>query len=101
MARTKWYIEVDSYWQNSPSVFIGPFMSKRLAELYAEDSDAISCYHTASDVRNNVRYQIRNTTHAREAGMNKNNVCPPALTYMPNDVTDLNRLQHFINETNV
>jgi len=91
---SKYYVEVDSYWQNSQSLFIGPFLSEEQAERYTENSNAVRYDHTARNVRHNIRYQIRNTTQARRAGMNEQNTLPTNTVAMPNDTADLTRLQN-------
>ena len=32
-----YYIEVDTYWQNSKSYFVGPFESRQAAEAWVEN----------------------------------------------------------------
>ena len=96
MARTKWYIEVDSYWQNSVSVFIGPYADKQQAQDAADASGAVRYGNQAADLKHNVRYEIINQTAARKVGMNSGNVAIPQMTAVPNDTEELYRLKDFI-----
>lgn len=74
--KATYFIRVDSYWQNSPDYFVGPFESKELAQAEINrattdpDSLAILSQHLASDVKNGVRvHAVINKTKAREMGM--------------------------------
>jgi len=97
MAKAKWYIEVDSYWQNSPLLFIGPFASRAAAQAAANASDAVHQSMTASDVHHNVRYVIKNTTGARRRGMRDNNIVSNLNTAVPSNTEELSRLWNRIN----
>jgi len=95
MAKARFYIEVDSYWQNSPSLFIGPYADKEQAQAAADASKAIPADRNAPDVKCNVRYEIHNTSQAEQAGMKAGidgNVISPLVTAVPDDTDGLFRL---------
>lgn len=91
MAKAKWYVEVDSYWQNSPSLFIGPYADRQDAQNAADASKAIPADRTAPDVKYNVRYYIHNTGQARLAGMNADNTESPLCMSVPSNTEQLSR----------
>ena len=91
MAKAKWYIEIDSYWEHSPSLFIGPFHSKESAQQAADASKAIPADRLAPDVKHNVRYRIHNTTQAKQAGMNNGNTELPFYMAVPSNTEQLSR----------
>ena len=72
----KYWIEVDTYWLGSQSVFIGPFSTREAAEQAARESQATPCDSMAQDVRGGTRYEIRNTTQAKRVGMRAHNTLP-------------------------
>ena len=91
MAMAKWYIEIDSFWQSSQSIFIGPYANLQEAQDAAQASDAVPMGRMAADVKHNVRYEIHNTGQARLASMNNLNTVP--VTAVPNDTDELSVLQ--------
>ena len=96
MAKAKWYVEIDSYWQNSTSVFVGPFADKAAAQAAADASSAVRYGDQAADLKRNVRYEIHNTGQARKAGMNSGNSAVPQMTAIPSDTDELYILKDFI-----
>ena len=87
----KYWIEVDTYWQGSQSIFIGPFSTREAAEQAARESDATKEGRFAKDYRNGTRYQIHNTTQARRTGMKANNTLP-ATVKVPGTVREFERV---------
>jgi hypothetical protein len=71
----KFYIEAHGYWQNSPSLFVGPFDTRDDAEaavqaaIAANGSCAVRSGQMARDIKNGVRLYVHTTTEARRAGM--------------------------------
>ena len=98
MSKAKYYVEVDSYWQNSPSIFIGPYASLEDAQYAANISDAVFAEHQAQDVKYNVRFEIHNTRQARQAGMCQHNTISNLVTAIPDDTEGLSRLWDVIGE---
>ena len=92
MARARFYVEVDSYWQNSPSLFIGPYAGREDAQAAADASKAIPADKNAPDVRHNVRYEIHNTTQAKRSGMNDDNTESPLCMSVPSNAEQLSRV---------
>ena len=92
MAKAKYYVEVDSYWQNSPSIFIGPYASLEDAQKVADASRAVPASQMAPDVKYNVRYEIHNTGQARLVGMKRGNICPALNMKIPGDVEALSHV---------
>jgi len=72
---TRFYIEVCGYWQNSPSLFVGPFETKAEAEaavqaaIEADGSEAVRPGQMARDLKDGVRLYVLTTTEARRTGM--------------------------------
>jgi len=92
MTQARFYIEVDSYWANSESVFVGPYATRDEAQAAADASRAIPANQMAPDVKHNVRYEIHNTGQAKQAGMNDGNIISNLDTAVPNDTAELARL---------
>ena len=79
MARTAaaYYIRIDTYWQNSPDRYVGPFETKD--EAQAEIDRALSADNNVWNARNhvggNIKYAIRvypdilSATEAKRMGM--------------------------------
>jgi len=92
MARARFYIEVDSYWQNSPSLFIGPYADRQDAQNAADASEAIPASRIAPDVKHNVRYELLSTGRAKRAGMNTDNTESPLCASVPSNTEQLSRV---------
>ena len=90
MAKAKFFVEIDTYYQNSASIFVGPFNSRDAAETAAEKSGATKCGQMTQNVRYDARYEVHNTTSARKAGMKHNNTVSANVT-IPGDADALNR----------
>lgn len=76
MSKATYYIEVDTYWQNSPSFFVGPFASKEDATAYVnQDSDNVwlSTSQCGGDIRSAWRVYVKplSKTEARAHGMRR------------------------------
>lgn len=81
-----YFIEVDTYWQNSVSYFVGPFGSKAEAEAWSQQdvpSDANVWYSTSSTCDGDIRdaWRIYPTpltkTAARKRGLDDNHEISP------------------------
>ena len=85
MSKAQYYIEVDTYWQNSTSYFVGPFESKAAAEAWHQQdmpSDANVWYSTSTcdgDIRDAWRiYPAPLTkTDAKRNGLDDNREISP------------------------
>ena len=87
----KYYIRIDTYWQNSRDTFFGPYSSRAAAEaaLRASGAGRSDLGQSARDIKNQTRcLGILNTTKARQAGMNERNVIPAQST-IPGDLAEL------------
>lgn len=78
MGKATYFIEVDTYWQNSASFFVGPFASREAAAAYvAQDSDNVwlSTSGCGGDIRSAWRIypQPLSKTEARARGMRDHN----------------------------
>lgn len=100
MARTsaaQYFIRVDTYWQNSPDYFVGPFDSREAAQaaidnIQTEDNVWLSTSTCGGDIRSAVRVfpAILTASEAKRGGMRddygaRHNVMPT----MPRDANDL------------
>jgi hypothetical protein len=101
MARTtpaQYFIRIDTYWQNSPDHFVGPFNSRESAQVAIENIDSardnvwLSTSMCGGDIRSAVRVYpvILTTTEAKRSGMrndysNRQNTVP----VMPSRENDL------------
>lgn len=75
-SKPQYFVRFDSYWQNSPDYFAGPFDSKADAEAEivraesAPGSMIVRSHQTASNVRDGIRvHGVMSYTSARRAGM--------------------------------
>jgi len=101
MPKAKYYIEVDDYYQNSQSVFIGPYATKEAAEK-ALDLDAGPVRADLGHGAQNVRFQSRclgiwNTTQARARHMIVSDIIP-AQASIPGTEAALDELWYEYNE---
>lgn len=70
-----YYLEVDTYWQNSPSFFVGPFESRAAAEAWYKDRPENSNLTPSNQMSGDVRHGWRvyanalSKTDARKRGM--------------------------------
>jgi len=94
----RFYVEVDSYWANSPSVFIGPYATREDAQAAADASQVVHTSQMAADVKYNVRYEIHNTAQAHRAGMCQFNTISNLITAIPDNTAGLSRLWDVIGE---
>lgn len=100
MARTtqaQYFIRIDTYWQNSPDYFVGPFASREAAQaaiddIRTEDNVWLSTSSCGGDIRTAVRVYptILTATEAKRNGMrndygSRHNVVPT----MPTGSEDL------------
>lgn len=96
MARS-YFIRIDTYWQNSPDYFVGPFDSKEAAwaaidGIRTEDNVWLSTSTCGGDIRTAVRVfpAILTATEAKRSGMRndygpRHNVIPT----IPSGANDL------------
>jgi len=95
MAKAKFYIRVDTYWQNSPDTFFGPYETHEAAEAAMDESDIgrWDLKQGACDIKNQTRcLGILNTTEARKMGMTWRNTIS-ARKQVPGDLHDLAELE--------
>jgi len=95
MAKAKFYIRMDTYWQGSRDTFFGPYETQEAAQLAVSESGAgrWDLGQMARDVKNQTRcLGILNTTEAHKQGMNWRNTIP-ARDKVPGDLHDLAELE--------
>ena len=95
MAKAKFYIRMDTYWQNSRDAFIGPYETHQAAESAVSESNAgrWDLGQMARDIKNQTRcLGIMNTIQARKAGMNWRNTIP-ARDQVSGDLHELAELE--------
>lgn len=67
-AKPSYYVRIDTYWQNSPDRFVGPFVSREEASqagIQAHDLPAWSV-----DIKDGIRCQeVLSKSQARRSGM--------------------------------
>ena len=75
-SKNTYYVRVDTYWQNSPDSFIGPFASRADAQtaidaaLDAPNSLAVLAGNSPRDIKEAVRiHGILSKTEARKFGL--------------------------------
>ena len=91
----KFYVRMDSYWQNSPDYFFGPYATRIAAEAAVAASGAGR--HDLGQGARDVRHQTRilgilSATDARRAGMNERNQYP-ALDKLPGTTDELAQIE--------
>lgn len=71
-----YFIRIDTYWQNSPDRFVGPFDSREAAQAEidratgAENSSVVLAGQSASNIKIGIRcHGILSKTEAKRAGM--------------------------------
>lgn len=100
MARTsaaQYFIRIDTYWQNSPDYFVGPFDSRKDAQtaidnIQTEDNVWLSTSMCGGDIRSAIRVfpTILTATEAKRMGMRNNyNANHNTIPFMPNRNNDL------------
>ena len=80
-----YFIEVDTYWQNSPSYFVGPFESKAAAEAWhqQEAPDNANVWYSTSTCGGDIRDAWRvypaplSKTEAKRRGLDDNHEIAP------------------------
>jgi len=94
VAKAKWYVEVDTYYEHSRSVFFGPYATKEAAIAAVEHEDG-PCWsrHRTSDVRYGTRAELHNTTSARRAGMREDRNLISAQAELPGTTEALRELE--------
>lgn len=100
MARTtaaQYFIRIDTYWQNSPDRFVGPFDSREAAQaaidgIQTEDNVWLATSTCGGDIRSAVRVfpSVLTATEAKRMGM-RNDYGPGhnAIPHMPSREHDL------------
>jgi hypothetical protein len=80
MASAQYFIEVDTYWQNSTSYFVGPFASKDAARAWHQNDDwtaADNVWYATSNCGGDIREAWRiypeplSKTGARKRGLRR------------------------------
>ena len=95
MPKAKFYIRIDTYWQNSRDTFFGPYENRPSAESAIDESGAGRW--DLGQMARNIKHQTRclgimTTTQARKVGMNWRNTIP-ARDKVPGDLYDLAELE--------
>lgn len=103
MTAPTYYIEVDTYWQNAPSYFVGPFDNREAAEAWhAGTPDNANVWLSTSFCGGDIKSAWRiypnalSKTNARKRGMrddfeNGYNVLPPSTQPTAIDLLDAKR----------
>jgi hypothetical protein len=81
MSKAQYFIEVDTYWQNSASYFVGPFDSRDAAETWHQQDEpqGANVWYSTSTCGGDIRSAWRiypaplSKTEARKRGLNDNN----------------------------
>jgi len=94
MAKAKWYVEVDTYYEHSRSVFFGPYATKEVAIAAVEHEDG-PCWsrHRTSDLRDGTCAGLHNTISARRAGMREDRNLIPAQAELPGTAEALREVE--------
>jgi hypothetical protein len=77
-----YYVKVDTYWQNSPDYFVGPFNDRQAAQSWLDgrDGSVNLADQFAGDVKNDWRASMMSATEAKRNGMSdtyeRHNVLP-------------------------
>lgn len=79
MSKKQYYVRFDTYWQNAPDHFAGPFDSREAAEAAikaaesAAGSKVVRSSQMAHDVRNGIRvHGVVSATEAKRRGLRHN-----------------------------
>lgn len=91
----KFYIRMDTYWQDSADTWFGPYSTREAAVAAADNSGAgrDDLGQMARDVRNQTRILgIHNATESRKLGRKDRNTIP-ALEKAPGDIAELAALE--------
>jgi len=94
---TKFYVRIDSYWQNSSDTWVGPYESEEEAES-SMDSESGPVRADLGYSAKNVRYQTRcngiySSTTSRELGRRLENTLP--VCRIPGDTSNLAKIQEY------
>ena len=89
-----YFIRIDTYWQNSPDRFVGPFVDRSEAQAEigratsADNSRVVLAGQMASDIKTGIRcHGVLSKTEAKRRGMTDRNTLSRTI---PLDTTDLN-----------
>ena len=92
-----YYIRFDTYWQNSPNRFVGPFSTRQAAEdaikaaENATNSKVARSSQMANDLRNGIRvFGVLSSTEAKRYGLRHNY---EALDELPRNTTELAQMR--------
>ena len=91
-----YFIEVDTYWQNSTSYFVGPFESKADAEVWHQQdvSDNANVWYSTSLCGGDIRDAWRiypaplTKTEARKRGLDDNHEISPNVELSASALSD-------------
>ena len=88
MGKAVYWLELDTYYQNSQSLFFGPYATEAQARQHAVLHDASDGNRQLSDnVRYGTRFFVLNTAQARKAGRKDWNTYP-ADKALPNNTDE-------------
>jgi hypothetical protein len=93
MAKATYYVGIDTYWQDSPDRWFGPYESREAAEQALDKSNAAryDLGHSAQDVRNQTRcFGIFSATESKRNGRKPENTYNAPI---PSDVAELKKIE--------
>jgi len=75
MPRAKFYVRMDTYWQNSKDVWFGPYTTRQAAEDAADcGAGRYDLGQMAADIKNQTRVLgVYNATESRKRGRRNHN----------------------------
>jgi len=78
MPRAKFYVRMDTYWQNSKDVWFGPYTTRQAAEDAADcGAGRYDLGQMAADIKNQTRVLgVYNATESRKRGRRNHNTIP-------------------------
>ncbi len=98
MARSKFYVRMDTYWQGSRDTWFGPYITRQQAEDAADcGAGRYDLGQMARDIKNQTRVLgVYNATESRKRGRRNHNTIP-AQNKLPADLHDLAELEdHYL-----
>lgn len=96
MSKATYYIEVDTYWQNSTSYFVGPFPTRESAEAWHQQPEpqGSNVWYATSlcggDIKTAWRIfpDARTATEAKARGMDRDLVIDPSVALSASALSD-------------
>lgn len=96
MSKAQYFIEVDTYWQNSTSYFVGPFESKADADAWVQQDvpNNANVWYSTSTCGGDIRSAWRvypaplSKTEARKRGLDDSHEIAPRVELSANALSD-------------